>query len=88
MKKSLSFNFNSNLSVNGKKVFSSKLDEEQKLTPQQEYWLDRIMRDYGGKIFFIVLLFFALMFAVVLIANNASQNTGSSNSQTRVEFSN
>lgn len=88
MKKNFSFNFNSNLTINGKKVLSKKLDDNQDLTPQQEYWLNRILRDYAGMIFFVVVLFFALMFAVVLIANNTNQNTKNGTMQTQLEFSN
>lgn len=75
--KSFSFNFNSNVSVNGKQLFSSKSGSKKKMSPQEEYWLNRILRDYSGKVFFIVILFFALMFAVVYFASNSPQNSKS-----------
>lgn len=81
MKKNFSFNFNSNLSLNGKKVFSNTVNENQDLTAQQEYWLNKILRDYGGKIFILTLLFIALMFAIVFAAFNANQTQMTGNVQ-------
>ena len=64
MAKGFSFNFNTNFSFKGKKLFSSSASDKQDLTPQQEYWLNRILRDYAGKFFFIIVLFFITLIAI------------------------
>ena len=69
MLKSFSFNFNTNFSINGKNRFFSQGSNAKDLTPQQEYWLNRILRDYSGKVYFLAILFFALMIAVVIVAS-------------------
>jgi hypothetical protein len=79
MKKNFSFSFNSNISVNGKNVASHKANDKQRLTAQQEYWMNRVMRDYGGKIYFIIVLFIVLFFATFIFASK-SGNTQNSQS--------
>ena len=74
MKKNFSFSFNSNLNINGKKVFSSRASDQQDLTPQQEYWFDRLLRDYSGKVFFITVLFIVLLFSLIFVVSQNTQN--------------
>ena len=88
MKKNFSFNFSSNINVNGTKVFSKNVDENQKLTSQQEYWLNRFLRDYSGKVFIIILLFILLMFFVVIMAASSTQGTNTRSVQSSFEYSN
>ena len=88
MKKNFSFSFNSNFSVNGKRVFSNSASEKKDLTSQQEYWLNRFLRDYSGKVFIIILLFILLMFFVVIMAASSTQGTNTRNVQSSFEYSN
>ena len=58
--------------VNGKKVFSgsNRATSEQKLTAQQEYWMNRIFRElpeYGRKVSFTIILFMLLIVAIAFL---------------------
>jgi hypothetical protein len=88
MNKKMSFHFTSGFTINGKNYKTSNLDSQQNLTPQQEYWLNRILRDYGNKIFLLVLLFFVLMFAVVLVSWNSGRSDSQRNSQIDIKITN
>ena len=67
MSKNFSFNFNTNFSINGKQLFSNSASDKKDLTPQQEYWLNRILREYGGKLFWVVVIFLLFLFYVIII---------------------
>ena len=59
-------NFNFNISS---QFGTGKQKKEKKgLTPQEEYWLDRILRKHSGQIFIIAVLFLALMVGTVVVA--------------------
>jgi hypothetical protein len=85
MTKNFSFNFNTNFSVNGKRLFSNSANDKKDLTPQQEYWLNRMLRDYGGKVLFISVLFMIFLFAVIVVADNGNQNSKSGTINTQIE---
>ncbi len=71
MNKSFSFNFNTNLKLDGKNVFAGSADSSKNLSPQQEYWLNRFLREYGNKVFLLAMLFMAFIFVVVILASRA-----------------
>ncbi len=58
--------FNFNVSINSS--FGNKPKSKNGLTPQEEYWLDRILRNHSKKIFVILLLFFGLVIASVVFS--------------------
>ena len=75
MSKNFSFNINTGFNINSKK--SSKID----MSPQEEYCLNRFLRDYVPKIFILIILFFVFLFGVIYFAaqnGNASVSTGNS----------
>jgi hypothetical protein len=71
MKKNFSFNLNTNFSINGKNILSNKVNDEKDLTPQQEYWLNRFLRNYAGKIFWMFILFFVFIFGIIFFTANS-----------------
>jgi len=56
------FSFSSSFSTRDKKK------SKKRLTPQDEYWLDRILRDHSKQIFVIFTLFFISIIAAVIVA--------------------
>ena len=56
-------------------AFSTKASDQQDLTPQQEYWLNRFLREYSSKVFFVIVLFILSIFAVALLAGNSNSST-------------
>lgn len=74
MKKNFSFSMNTNLSINGNKIFSKKVTDKEDLTPQQEYWLNRFLRDYAGKIVLLFILFFVILFGIIYYSGNIQES--------------
>lgn len=73
MSKNFSFNINTSFNTNSKKT------SKKGMTPQEEYWLNRFLRDYSHKIFILFILFFIFLFGVIYFAsqnNSASVTTG------------
>jgi hypothetical protein len=60
----MSFNFN--IRVNS--IFGNKNKTKKGLTPQEEYWLDRILRNHSKQIFVLLLLFFGIIIASVVFS--------------------
>lgn len=84
MKKSFSLNFNSNININGKNVLSSKASDNQKLTAQQEYWLNRFLRDYSGKVFFLIILAIVGFVAIFFVAGDSNSSSNSSSTTIQI----
>jgi len=88
MNKNFSFSFNSNLNVNGKKVFGNKGNNKKNLTAQQEYWMNRFSRKYASKIYLLIIIFLALMFYVVFVAAKSEKSVNTGNFQSSIKISN
>ena len=73
MKANFNFQINSNIG-NGK---SSK--NKKGMTPQEEYWLNRFLRDYAGKLILMFILFFILLFGFIFFGSNNSDVSTSKN---------
>jgi hypothetical protein len=84
MKKSFSFSTSTNFSINGRST-SKHVPTDGKLTPQQEYWLNRFLREYANKVFFLIVLFLILLFGIVIVAGHS--NTTQGNNKSQIEFS-
>lgn len=69
---SYSVNINSNFATKQKNVGNAKAI---KMTPQQEYWLDRILRNHSGQIFFVVVLFLLIILGTVIASVIYGENT-------------
>lgn len=63
MKANFNFQLNSSFG-NGKSSKNGK-----GMTPQEEYWLNRFLRDYAGKLVLIFILFFVFLFGVIYFAS-------------------
>lgn len=59
---------NSNFSINISTNFNNKGQSKKKLTAQEEYWLDRILRNYADKILMMVILFLLVILGMVLFS--------------------
>lgn len=75
-----SYSVNINSSFNNKKKDASSL-RGSKLSPQQEYWLDRILRNHSGQIFFVITLFLLITLSAI-IAAVFQENEGQSITET------
>jgi hypothetical protein len=73
--------FNLNLSSNFST--SNKEKEKRRLSAQEEYWLDRILRNHSTQIFIVLVLLFVSIISLVvfsaLYGNTDSTNYGQSN---------
>lgn len=73
------------MDVNFSYTIGKKNKDKNKLSAQDEYWLDRILRNHSTQIFVIVVLFFALILASVIYAI-ANPETSSSSSSNKIEI--
>lgn len=69
---------NWNVSINSKTSTGSKTKIKRELTAQEEYWLNRILRDHSSQIFIIIALFLALLLTTVVYGIRAGNNPGKS----------
>lgn len=69
-------NFNYSFSTSNR----DKNIPKRKLSAQEEYWLDRILRNHSTQIFVVVVLFFALIISTIVYSiyyPNTSDNYNS-----------
>jgi hypothetical protein len=67
------------MNVNFNYTIGKKHKNKNKLSAQDEYWLDRILRNHSTQIFVIVVLFFTLILASVIYAIANPETSSSSN---------
>ncbi len=73
MKANFNFQINSNIG-------SGKSSKNKKgMSPQEEYWLNRFLHDYAGKLILIFILFFVLLFGLIFFASSGDQVSTSKN---------
>ena len=66
MKKS---SFNSNFSFNISTNWGNeKTDKNGRMSPQTEYWLNRILRDHGWQIFIVTVLTLVVTLTTIILA--------------------
>ena len=82
MVKHIKFRFDTSLSTDSQK------SGNKGMTPQQEYWLNRFLRDYSGKIFWIFILFFVFLFGVIYFASINGNTSVSTGNNININFSN
>lgn len=69
----MNFNFSASSNSNNRRQGGNKL------TPQDEYWLDRILRNHSTQIFIVVVLFISLIIAIVvssILNPSRTENSG------------
>lgn len=69
--------FNFNFSVNSS-FGTKKKSDKRGLTAQEEYWLNRILRDHSRQIFIISILFLVVIFASIVFSIFYGDRVGSS----------
>lgn len=69
------FSINSNFGNHGR--------HGNKLTAQQEYWLDRILRNHSTQIFIVVISFIILIASTVIYSIINPETTSNNNSSTQ-----
>lgn len=76
-------NFNFSFSSN----IGNKSTNKRKLSAQEEYWLDRILRNHSTQIFVVIVLFFALILSSVIYSIlNPTTVTGPESGSNRIEI--
>lgn len=63
-------NFNFQISTNTNWSFGGKkrLAKKRQMTAQEEYWLNRILRDHSSQIFIIMALFLVMIIGTIIYA--------------------
>lgn len=55
-----------NFQINNSSFGNSKSSKDKKdMTPQEEYWLNRFLRDHAGKLVLLFILFFVFLFGII-----------------------
>jgi hypothetical protein len=66
-----SFNFSFSSSFGNQ---NATKNQKRKLTAQDEYWLNRILRDHSGQIFILIFLLLAIIFGTIIYGILNPQN--------------
>ena len=76
-----------NINYSFRSSFGNKSTQKRKLSAQEEYWLDRILRNHSTQIFVVIVLFFILILSsVVYSILNPTPTRNSSTGPNRIEI--
>lgn len=70
---------NFNIQINSSFGNSKPSKNRKGMTPQEEYWLNRFLRDYAGKLVLIFVLFLVFLFGIIYLGT-VNENVSTSKS--------